>query len=78
MNMTLGVKPNDTGAGYQLQIRKVVLEVQEAFPATSDVGITTDERTLKQVNAGLIRVRLPATTRRADVDSNWEGHMTDN
>ena len=62
MNLTLGIKLNDadnstsnnTGNEYKLQIRKAVLEFQRSFPSNPDVAITTDERTLKQVIAGII------------------------
>ena len=54
MNMTLGIKLNDTNEGYKLQIRQAVLEFQNMFPNQYDIAINTDERTLKQVIAGLL------------------------
>ena len=47
MNMTLGIKLNDTNEGYKLQIRQAVLEFQSTFPTQYDIAINTDERTLK-------------------------------
>ena len=52
--MTLGIQLNDTNEGYKLQIRQSVLEFQKEFPHTYDIAIGTDERTLKQVIAGLL------------------------
>lgn len=54
MNMTLGIKLNDTNEGYKLQIRQAVLEFQNMFPNQYDIAINTDERTFKQVIAGLL------------------------
>ena len=34
MNMTLGIKLNDTNEGYALKIRKAVLEFQKSFPSS--------------------------------------------
>jgi alkyl sulfatase BDS1-like metallo-beta-lactamase superfamily hydrolase len=54
INMTLGIKLNDTNEGYKLQIRQAVLEFQNTYPNQYDITINTDESTLKQVIAGLI------------------------
>ena len=54
MNMTLGIKLNDTNEGYKLQIRQAVLEFKNMFPSQYDIAINTDGLTLKQVIAGVI------------------------
>ena len=54
MNMTLGIKLNDTNEGYKLQIRQAVLEFKNMFPSQYDIAINTDGLTLKQVIAGLL------------------------
>jgi alkyl sulfatase BDS1-like metallo-beta-lactamase superfamily hydrolase len=52
MNMTLGIKLNDTNEGYTLQIRKAVLEFQKSFPSKFDVAIYTNTDSLKKMIAG--------------------------
>ena len=54
MNMTLGIKLNDTNEGYKLQIRQAVLEFKNMFPNKYDIAINIDGLTLKQVIAGVI------------------------
>ncbi|MGD1837521.1 MAG: alkyl sulfatase dimerization domain-containing protein [Nitrososphaeraceae archaeon] len=57
MNMTVGIKINDTAdddeRGYTLDIRQAVLEFQEKFPESYDIAIVSDEKSLKQVIAGI-------------------------
>jgi hypothetical protein len=47
MNMTLGIKLNDTNQGYTLKIRKAVMEFQKSFPSKFDVAIYTNADSLK-------------------------------
>jgi alkyl sulfatase BDS1-like metallo-beta-lactamase superfamily hydrolase len=53
MNMTLGIKLNDTNQGYTLQIRKAVMEFQKSFPSKFDVAIYTNTDSLKKLIAGI-------------------------
>jgi alkyl sulfatase BDS1-like metallo-beta-lactamase superfamily hydrolase len=51
MNMTAGIKLNDTNTGYTLQIRKAVLEFDKTFPSKFDVAIYTNTESLKKLIA---------------------------
>ena len=58
MNITVGIKINDKSSdderGYTLDVRQAVLEFQKKFPDNFDVAILADEKSLKQVIAGII------------------------
>ena len=58
MNITVGIKINDTSSdderGYTLDVRQAVLEFHKKFPDNFDVAILADEKSLKQVIAGII------------------------
>lgn len=70
MNMTVGIKLNDTNTGYTLQIRKAVLEFQKTFPTTFDVAITTNTDSLKKLIAGVVTLDDAMTAGEVKVDGN--------
>ena len=53
LNITVGIRLNDTNEGYGYELRKAVLEFQKSFPESYDVALNTDTKSLKEVIAGV-------------------------
>jgi alkyl sulfatase BDS1-like metallo-beta-lactamase superfamily hydrolase len=70
MNMTLGIKLNDTNQGYTLKIRKAVMEFQKSFPSKFDVAIYTNADSLKKLIAGVTTLDDALNTGQVRLDGN--------
>jgi alkyl sulfatase BDS1-like metallo-beta-lactamase superfamily hydrolase len=75
LNMTIGIRLNDTNEGYGYELRKAVLEFQKSFPENSDVAINTDTKSLKEVIAGVATLDEHIDTGKIQVDGNKEDLM---
>ena len=70
MNLTVGIKLNDTNAEYTLQIRKAVLEFDKSFPSKFDVAIYTNTDSLKKLIAGLLTLDDAMNSGQVKVDGD--------
>ena len=70
MNMTLGIKLNDTNEGYTLKTRKAVMEFQKSFPSTFDVAVYTNTDSLKKVIAGFTTLDDAVSSGQVRVDGD--------